>query len=156
MKNEQPVKVALDEATLDQLAAVQEALGKEQFPSLDGLLSFMVNRYHAVYVEPRSELAADWQLRDDLSLEDLEAFWTSLLKEANQHKENGSDSMWSRYGRYIRAAVRAGWVISPEIAVGKDGRLTPSPGRNAEKLGAIMGLIDSHYTAILLEGSDPN
>lgn len=150
------MKTEIDKETLQRLEALQDVFGAGAFPTPSAMLDYMVERWHAIYVEPSPALADDWQLRDDLSLEDLEDYWTSLLAESRKHTQNGTENMWSRYGRYIRAAVKSGWVISPDVKINDKGRLEPSPGRNPEKLLAIMTKIDRHYTRILNEGNDPN
>jgi len=81
-------------------------------------------------------------LRDDLSLSDLEAYYDAYDTEKPV-------SAWHERGRTIRAAVAAGWFLSPDDLTDEAiGKLHPSvvPG--------IKAAIDELYMRVTT--SDPN
>jgi len=92
---------------------------------------------------PAGKLPAGWRLNDDLSLADLEAYF----KHFNENP--GSGSLWEEYGRALRAAIHAGWLVEPPgLTVEAIGRLKPQEAQ------AAATAIFEHYEKVTAD--DPN
>jgi hypothetical protein len=132
--------IQVDADTLARLLAVSQLF---DIGSIDRTLAAIVERFHAAHLGGAGRLPADWTLRDDLSLSDLEAYYTAY------DAEDKPVSAWHERGRTIRAAVAAGWFNAPAGLTADDvGKLRPA------QVPAIKVAIDELY--MRLTTADPN
>ena len=131
-------KIELSAETLKQA----EALGQIFNEKPEQAIGRVVERFHAAYLGGAGKLPEGWQLRDDLSLDDIEAWF------AYYNQNPGTGSIWEERGRTIRAAIAAGWFAKPEgLTVEATRKLKP-----AEAIG-LNDAVDAHY--IRLTTADP-
>jgi hypothetical protein len=132
--------IQVDADTLARLMAVSQLF---DIGSIDRALAAIVERFHAAHLSGAGRLPAGWQLRDDLNLSDLEAYYAAYDAEGKPV------SAWHERGRTIRAAVVAGWFTQPGGLTAEDvGKLRPA------QVPAIKAAIDELY--MRLTTADPN
>lgn len=131
--------IKVDEETLTRLAALGKLFGVR---SIDRTLAAVVERFHAVHLEGAGKLPDGWALRDDLTLQDLEAYYTA-------YDEEKPVSAWHERGRTIRAACVAGWFSAPVgLTTEQIGKLRPA------QVPPLKAAIDELYLKVTT--ADPN
>jgi hypothetical protein len=137
---EEGAAIKVSAETLEQLAAVAKTFG---IRSLDMTLAGIVERFHAAHLGGAGRLPDGWQLRDDLSQADLEAYYAAYDAEGKPV------SVWHERGRTIRAAITAGWFNAPAgLTPGMVGELRPA------QVPAMKAAIDDLYLKVTT--ADPN
>lgn len=103
-------------------------------------LNRLIATFHAAYIA--AEVPAGWALNDNLTLDDLEAYFDAYEAEK-------SGNAWHERGRTIRAAVKAGWIKEPvDVSAATVGRLKPPEATR------LKNALDAHYTRLTV--ADPN
>lgn len=132
------VTFEVTEPTAEMVAAL--AAHMEAPPQL--ALALAVERYYTAYVDKEGRLPKGWVVRDDLSLADLETYYTHYSAEE-------ATNMWAERGRVLRAALAAGWILKPaDLTNEAIGALKPAAATAAKTY------IDALY--IRLVTADPN
>jgi hypothetical protein len=132
--------IQVDADTLSRLLAVSQLF---DIGSIERTLAAIVERFHAAHLQPEGRLPAGWQLRDDLTLIDLEAYYASF------EAEEKSRSQWRERGRTIRAAVAGGWFAAPDGLTKDDvAKMKPS------QAPAIAAAVNELYLRVAT--ADPN
>jgi hypothetical protein len=132
--------VAVDADTLARLLAVSQLF---DIGSVEQTLAAIVERFHAAHLGGAGRLPDGWRLRDDLTLDDFEAYYTAYDAEAKPV------SAWHERGRAIRAAAAAGWFASPDgLTAEAIGKLRPA------QVPRVKAAIDELY--VRLTTDDPN
>lgn len=127
------------EATQGKLAELRKVFGL--FTSDEAMAAYVIDRYHAAFLGV--EMPDGWQFEDDITLADLEAYFS--IYDDMPAKSNA----WAERGRVIRSALRAGWIKQPDKLTDADiDKLLPSVAAQ------LKNALDAHYLKVTLQ--DPN
>ena len=131
-------KIDITAETQKQIAALGALFGEKP----EEVVGRVIERFHAAYLGGVGKLPDGWELRDDLSLDDIEAWF------AYYNQNPGTGSIWEERGRTIRAAIAAGWFAEPKgLTVDATRKLKPPEAI------AVNDAVDAHY--IRLTTADP-
>lgn len=105
-------------------------------------VAHIVERWHEAYVKGGGSMPQGWTLNEDLTLGDLETYFTYFDKEP-------TGGGWIERGSTLRAAVKAGWITADKPLTDEDVKaLKPAAAR------AAKNALDALYVRLVT--SDPN
>lgn len=109
-------QLKLTAETAEQLAAIGKLWGMTN----EEAAAHVVGRFHATYIAATGAMPDGWTLREDLSLGDLESYYTFFKEEPN-------GGLWVERGSSIRAAIKAGWITAEKPLTANDVKaMTPA------------------------------
>lgn len=129
------------EAQLKRLmASLTNDEGEPIFETLEDMAEFAIDRYSASYFD--ATLPDGWALSDELTLTHMEVY-----SEAYNDPKNSRE--WYGRGRTIRAALAAGFILTPEGLTKED------IGKQHPRISTqVKNAIDAHMLRLMI--ADPN